>query len=101
MPIDLETLKIIHNEAESRFEVEVDGYPSKLDYFMDGKSFVITHVGVHPELRGQGVAGKITQTALEYAKANSLRVIPMCGYAAAYIRRNPQYAELVKQQDDE
>jgi predicted GNAT family acetyltransferase len=68
---------------------------------MDGKSFVITHVGVHPELRGQGVAGKITETALEYAKANSLRVIPMCGYAAAYIRRNPQYAELMKQQVDE
>ena len=101
MPIDLNAVKIIHNEAGSRFEVTVNEYPSKLDYFMDGKNFVITHVGVHPELRGQGLAGKITETALEYAKSNSLRVIPMCGYAAAYIRRNPQYAELMKQQDDE
>ena len=101
MQIDLDRLEIIHNKAEKRFEVWIEGYLSKLDYIKDGKNFVITHVGVHPELRGQGVAGKITQVALEYAKANSLRVIPMCSYAASYIRRNPQYADLMKQQVNE
>ena len=99
--LDLDALEIIHNEAEKCFEVWIEGNLSKLDYIRDGKNFVITHVGVHPELRGQGVAGKITQAGLEYARANSLRVIPMCSYAAAYIRRNPQYADLVKQQANE
>lgn len=99
--IDLNEVGIMNNEAEKRFEVWIEGYLSKLDYIRDGKNFVITHVGVHPELRGQGVAGKITQAALEYAKANSLRVIPICSYAAAYIRRNPQYADLTHQQDGE
>lgn len=99
--IDLNALEIVINEAEKRFEVWIEGYLSKLDYIQDGKNFVITHVGVHPELRGQGVAGKITEAALEYAKAHSLRVIPMCSYAASYIRRNPQYAGLTRQQADE
>jgi predicted GNAT family acetyltransferase len=99
--IDLNELEIVNNEAERRFEVWIEGFLSKLDYIQDGKNFVITHVGVHPELRGQGVAGKITQAALEYAKAKSLRVIPMCSYAAAYIRRNPQYADLTHQQAEE
>ena len=99
--LDLDALEIIHNEAEKRFEVWIEGNLSKLDYIRDGRNFVITHVGVHPELRGQGVAGKITQAGLEYARANSLRVIPMCSYAAAYIRRNPQYADLTKQRADE
>ena len=99
--IDLNELAIVNNEAEKRFEVWIENYLSKLDYIQDGKNFVITHVGVHPELRGQGVAGKITQVALEYAKANSLRVIPMCSYAAAYIRRNPQYADLTHQKEEE
>lgn len=99
--IDLETVEIIHNEPEKRFEVWIDGLLSKLDYIKDGKNFVITHVGVHPELRGQGLAGKITRAGLEFAKTNSLRVVPMCSYAAAYIRRNPQYAELMKQHSDE
>ena len=96
MDINLEGFEIINNESEKRFEVSVNGLLSKLDYLQDENTFVITHVGVQPELRGQGVAGKLTQAGLEFAKAKSLRVIPMCSYAAAYIRRHPQYAELIK-----
>ena len=98
MEINLEELEIINNETERRFEVSINGLLSKLDYIQDKDTFVITHVGVHPELRGHGVAGKLTRVGLEFAKAKSLRVIPMCSYAAAYIRRNPQYAELTKYQ---
>ena len=101
MSVDLEKLEVSHNEAEHRFETWIDGYLSKLDYIRDGKNFVITHVGVYPELRGQGIAGKIVEVGLEYAKLNSLRVVPMCSYAAAYIRRHPEYAELTKQKAEE
>jgi predicted GNAT family acetyltransferase len=96
MEINLEELKITNNESERRFELLINGLLSKLDYIQGEDTFVITHVGVHLDLRGQGVAGKLTQAGLEFAKAKSLRVIPMCSYAAAYIRRNPQYVELTK-----
>jgi uncharacterized protein len=95
--IDFEKLEVTHNTAENRFETWIDGQLSKLDYMLDGDTIVMTHVGVYPEQRGQGVAGKLTQVALEYAKENSLRVIPMCPYIATYIHRNPQYIELTKQ----
>lgn len=101
MKIDLEKLVVTHNPAEARFETWIDGQLSKLDYMLDGDTIVMTHVGVYPEQRGQGVAGKLTQVALEYAKENSLRVIPMCPYIATYIHRNPQYIELTKQQMNE
>jgi hypothetical protein len=100
MEINLEELEIIHNEVERRFEVSINGLLSKLDYIQDKDTFVITHVGVHPELRGHGVAGKLAQASLEFAKAKSLRVIPMCWYAAGYIQRNPQYAELTKHREN-
>jgi hypothetical protein len=96
MSIPLENLEIVHNPAENRFEARVEGRIAKLDYIEDQDTIVMTHVGVPPEFRGQGVAGKITQAALEYAREKSLRVIPMCSYVAAYIRRNPQYSELTK-----
>ena len=99
--MDLEKLEVIHNEAENRFETWIDNQMSKLDYIHDGNNIVMTHVGVYPEQRGQGVAGKLTQVALEYAKEKSLRVIPMCPYVAAYIRRNTQYEELTKQRASE
>ena len=98
MPIDLKKLQVTHNPEEHSFETTVDGYPSKLDYILDGKNFVITHVGVHPALRGQGIAGRLMEVSLEYARENSLRVIPMCSYAASYIRSHPEYAELTKQE---
>lgn len=99
MEINLEKLEITHNQAESRFETQVNGQLAKLDYSMDGNTIVMTHVGVPYEFRGQGVAGVITKAGLEYAKANSLRVIPMCAYVASYIRRNPQYVELTRHKD--
>ena len=99
MDINLETLEIVHNQAESRFEAWVDGQLAKLDYSLDGTTMVMTHVGVPYEFRGQGLAGAITKTGLEYAKMNSLRVIPMCSYVASYIRRNPQYIELTRHKE--
>ena len=101
MTVDLAKLEVTHNEAEQRFETWIDGYLSKLDYIQDGNNFVITHVGVYPELRGQGIAGRIVEVGLEYAKENSLRVVPMCSYAAAYIRKHPEYAELTRQKQGE
>ena len=101
MDLNIENLEVIHNAAENRFEAWIDGHLSKLDYMMDDSTIVMTHVGVHPEYRGKGVAGRITQVALEYAKEKSLRVIPMCPYVAAYIRRNPQYMDLIKPHAEE
>ena len=101
MDMDLEKLEIIHNEAENRFETWIDNQLSKLDYMQDGNTIVMTHVGVYPEHRGQGIAGKLTQVALEYAKEKSFRVIPMCPYIAAYIRRNTRYEDLTKQRAGE
>jgi uncharacterized protein len=96
MQIDTDKLEVIHNPAEHRFEVWVDNALSKLDYLRDGNTIVMTHVGVPQELRGAGIAGRLTQFALEYAGAESLRVIPMCSYVAAYLRKHPQYQKLVK-----
>ena len=101
MQVDLDKLEISHNPVNHAFEVWIDGQLSKLDYIQDGKNFVITHVGVYPEHRGLRIAAKIVEAGLQYAKENSLRVVPMCSYAAAFIRRNPQYLELTNQERSE
>lgn len=101
MQVDLDKLEITHNPENHAFEVWIDGKLSKLDYIQDAKNFVITHVGVYPEHRGQGVAAKIVDAAMQYARENALRVVPMCSYAAAYIRRNPKYVELTEQERSE
>ena len=101
MEINLEKLEVIHNAQKSRFETSIENHLSKLDYILDEDTIVMTHVGVFPEHRGQGVAGKLVEIALKYAEKNALRVIPMCPYVGAYIRRHPQYIDLTKQKTTE
>ncbi|MCC6500910.1 MAG: N-acetyltransferase [Anaerolineales bacterium] len=97
MQINLDELEVTHNPAENRFETWVEGRLSKLDYIEAGNTIVMTHVGVDPQDRGQGLAGKITDVALAYAREKSLRVIPMCSYVATHIRANPEYVKLTRQ----
>jgi hypothetical protein len=94
--INLDDVQVVRNEAESRFEAVIDGQLSRLDYVMENERMVITHVIVHPEVRGAGVAAKLMLTGVEFAQSNSLRVVPMCRYANAYMRRNPQWQHLLK-----
>lgn len=101
MDIDLNKLEVTHNPAENRFETWIDGQLSKLDYMEDGDTIVMMHVGVNPQHRGQGVAGKLTQVALDYASDKSFRVVPMCSYVRVYIQRHPNYSELTKQHTSE
>jgi uncharacterized protein len=96
MDINPQEIKITHKKTEGRFETLIDGQVSRLEYALDGDTIVMLHVGVYPGHRGQGVAARLTETALKYAKEESLRVLPMCSYVAAYIRGHPQYLSLTK-----
>ncbi len=85
---------IHHNEKERRFETSVDGHLCVAEYEIDAGEITFTHTFVPPELRGRGIAEKLVRAALEYARAESLRVVPACSYVAAFIRRNREYVQL-------
>jgi predicted GNAT family acetyltransferase len=80
-----------HNPARQRYEVEIDGKLSIVDYILEGKTMLITHTGVPPEQRGHGIAHHLVKAALEDAHARQLRVVPLCSFAAAFLRRYPEY----------
>jgi uncharacterized protein len=85
-----------HNAAESRFEAEVDGGMSVADYVLRNGEMVMTHTYTPPELRGRGIAEKMVRAALDYARAEKLRVVPACSYVDIYIQRHPEYRSLVE-----
>jgi uncharacterized protein len=89
-------IKVRHNAAGCRFEVEVEGWLAVADYRIDGERIVFTHTFVPPELRGQGIAEKLVRAALEWARAERRRVVPACSYVAAFIRRTPELQDLVE-----
>ena len=88
-------LQIAHDADARRFTVEVDGHLAELVYRLEQARMVIEHTGVPQAIGGRGVAGALVQAALDHARAQGLRVVPACSYSADYIRRHPQYADLV------
>ncbi|HEX8034997.1 MAG TPA: GNAT family N-acetyltransferase [Ktedonobacterales bacterium] len=97
MDVDLDHVTVHDNEAEERYEANVNGYLAEIDYERVGDTLVLIHTEVPGALEGQGIAGKLVRTALEGARAKHLSVVPFCPYAASYIRRHPEYKDLVPQ----
>lgn len=87
---------ITHNAEKSRFELTQDGQVAVADYRMQGGRMVITHVGVPQALENKGIGSALVKFALEAAKEKNLKVTPLCSFAAAYIRRHPEYAPLAQ-----
>jgi len=73
-----------------RFELSEDGHTAFADYRLDGNTLYIDYVEAPPPLRGTGAAGRLMEGVMAGARGRGLRVVPVCGYAAAWIKRHPQ-----------
>ena len=94
MPTEAE-LPVVHNAAAKRFEIAIDGKVAFSKYLLAGGMIVIEHTEVPVELEGKGIAGRIVRTALDYARAQKLKVMPLCPFTAGFIHKHPEYQDLV------
>lgn len=83
---------VTHNAARQRFECEVDGHVNVADYVLSNGKLVMTHTEVHPSLQGRGIAAALVEAALAFARAEGLRIDPVCRYVQSYLQRHPQPA---------
>lgn len=85
------------NPQEQRFEVSVDGeFAGVADYRQTEDEMIFPCVEVDPRFRGQGVAAKLVRFALDRVREDGTRrVVPMCPYVQTFIRRYPEYQDLV------
>lgn len=83
-----------HDSSAQRFETVVDGQHCELDYRLSGQVMTITHTGVPVAVEGRGIASALTQAAMEAARAEGWTVVPACAYAATWLRRHPEFADL-------
>jgi predicted GNAT family acetyltransferase len=47
----------------------------------------IDHVEAPPHLRGTGAAGALMEAIVEQARAEGRKIVPVCSYAAAWLKR--------------
>ena len=82
------TTAVHDNPEASRFELDVGGQIVFALYRRDGSTLYIRHVEAPPPLRGTGAAGRLMEGIVEIAARENLAIVPICSYAAAWMRRH-------------
>ena len=84
------------NPAASRYELHVDGkLAGFITYHIRGQAISLNHTEVDPGFQGGGIAGHLARYALDDARKRDLAVLPYCPYVRSWIKRHPEYADLV------
>lgn len=83
------------NAAASRFELEEDGAIAFANYRRRGTTVIIPHVEAAPRLRGTGAANRLMLGIMQKLRAEGARIVPLCSYASAWMRRHKEYHDLL------
>ena len=90
-------MTIRDNADELRYELEEDGeVRGFIQYRPDDGVITLVHTDVDPKWEGHGVGSALVQGTLDDLRARGLKVRPLCPFVAAYIRRHPEYEEIVQ-----
>lgn len=93
----MKRFEITRDDEKGQFSLSRDGeIVSQAKFYLSGEnSIVVPHVGTKPEHRGQGYAGRLMAGLLEIARTDGERIVPVCPFAAQFIRDNTQYHDLL------
>ncbi len=94
-------LLIADNPAASRFEARLgDIVAGFSEYRLRPGRVIFTHTIVEPEFEGRGIASRLVAHELDEVRSRGLQVTPLCPFVRAYIRRHPEYQDMVAGTND-
>lgn len=85
------------DNGKGMFYVGQDGQiQAEMVYTMASPTkMIIEHTEVSDELRGMNVGKQLVHTAVEYARTNNIKIIPLCPFANSVFKRTPEYHDLL------
>lgn len=83
--------------TKGRYVIRLDGKEAEMTYSRAGESMlIIDHTEVAPELNGLGFGGMLVRRAVEDARRDGKKLIPLCPFAKAYIEKHADLQDVVK-----
>ncbi|NCS88000.1 MAG: hypothetical protein AUK34_14545 [Ignavibacteria bacterium CG2_30_36_16] len=88
--------EVKHSKEKQLFFIDIGNQRAELKYFMETENVMnVMNTYVPDSLRGKGIAGKLVEECLHYAKENSCRIIPSCSYVYSYIKKHPEFEAML------
>ena len=88
-------MNVVDNEAESRYELEVDGAVAVAAYALERDRITFTHTVVPPALEGRGIATRLIEGALADVRARGLKAVPVCAFVVRYFEKHGEARDLL------
>jgi len=82
------------NPARSRFELGPDGASGFIDYRRSERTLFLNHAEVPDALAGHGLGTRLVRESLDLIRSRGERMVPVCPFIKAFVRRYPEYADL-------
>jgi uncharacterized protein len=90
-------IRVVDHPSAGRYEAFLDGRLAGVaEYRLAPGVITFVHTEVDPAFEGRGVGGRLATWALDDVRGRGLAVRPRCPFIAAFIRRHPEYADLVE-----
>ena len=93
-----ESIELTHDGKKGSITYKVDGGKlAEMTFVFAGEGqFIIDHTEVDPSMKGQGVGNQLLDKAVEYARENGLKIIPLCPFAASVFKKNKDIHDVLK-----
>jgi uncharacterized protein len=92
-------VEVRDDRAAHRYRITVGGQEAGFAaYRLRPDQVVFTHTVIDPAFEGQGLGGRLARAALDDVAGQGKQVVPLCPFIAAWIRRHPDYLELVDEE---
>lgn len=90
-------VEIRNAEQQSRYELTVDGELASIAAYVDrgDGTLVFHHTETAPHWRGNGLAERVVQRALDDAREAGRSIVPACWFVAQFVDQHPEYAGLI------
>lgn len=99
MSDDTLTITLEDSASKGRYLAHKPGIaePAELTYSRAGATMIIVdHTGVPDSLRGSGVGAALAERVVADARAQGVRIVPLCPFFKAQAQRHPDWADVVQ-----
>jgi predicted GNAT family acetyltransferase len=88
--------RVTDNPRASRYQLWLGATRAGvIQYRAEPGTVLLVHTQVDPAFEGQGLGERLVAGALEDLRGRGLKLVPLCPFVRAYLRRHPDQADLV------
>jgi predicted GNAT family acetyltransferase len=88
--------EVVHDRAASRFILRRGGHEiGELTYRASDGRAALLHTEVRPDLRGKGLARALVVAAVQWARAERLKLTPLCWYTRVVLERADEFHDVL------